>query len=65
MNINNEHLSVRELIRLLKKCPDQDAWVVLNRDTYKYDSGSKMYCCEVEPKLHYAIVVLKGHEGVD
>jgi hypothetical protein len=34
-------LSVRELIALLKKCPDQDAWVVLPEspllDDYRHD----------------------------
>jgi hypothetical protein len=39
-------LSVREVITLLKKCPDQDAWVVLPEspklDDYRHDPFKKM-----------------------
>jgi hypothetical protein len=58
-------LSVRELIWLLKKCPDQDAFVILRGDG-TWEQGDMRMIDGVKPKPHHAVVELvPGRKGWD
>jgi len=58
---SNDRLSVRELVRVLRKCPDQDAFVV-----FPMEPGQFFMIDGVNPRIGHAVVeLIRGTEGYE
>jgi Ser/Thr protein kinase RdoA (MazF antagonist) len=61
--MKTERVSVRELIELLRKCPDQDAFVVLPPHP-SFEGADFLMVDGVEPRFNFAVVnIVAGAKG--
>ena len=64
IGVDPEGLSVRELIALLEKCPDQDAWVVVPEtpalDNYRHDPHHNLVAVRATGSASVELVVAEA-----